>query len=600
MTTSDLRELARRYSVQLTYHDAAGKKRSASPEALEAVLRSRAVPSSDRWIEPVTVVWGKARARMSVRLPESTSIEWAVELEDGTLRDGCTTVRDGALRLSDPLPFGYHTLRTTAGGRTGETLIIVAPMKAPAPRDRSWGLFIPLYAVREAADLGDLRRYREWANELGGGVVATLPILASADDEPSPYSPVSRLFWNEMYLDCRQVPEFRPEDEAFLNSHEAKRKLIARLAERFVPDREFEEFADHARDYAAFRAGGGSTRYHLYAQYRMAQQMRSTADDAGRRGIGLYLDFPLGVNADGYDVRKYPHVFAKGVATGAPPDLFFTRGQNWGFPPFHPDGVREDRYRYFRDCIRHHVSHAAILRLDHVMALHRLYWIPQGAEASDGVYVHYHHEEFYAVVVLEASRHGCTIVGEDLGTVPQYVPRTMKKHGLRRMFVVQYELKPDEEAPMGIPDAESVASVNTHDMPTFAGFWSGKDIAERVARGLLDEEGAARESQNREKMRHALMRFLTARSLLEKPTSDTKVVLQALLAFLGGSPAEIVLVNLEDLWLETEPQNVPGMPERSWKGRFRFSLAQARANEEIVNILQNLNRSRRGADGNET
>jgi len=166
------------------------------------------------------------------------------------------------------------------------------------------------------------------------------------------------------------------------------------------------------------------------------------------------------------------------------------------------------------------------------------------------------------------------IVGEDLGTVPQYVPRMMKRHGIRRMSVVQYELTPEH---VGKPPKESMASINTHDMPTFAGFWNGDDVGERLAQGLLDERGAAEERERRVKMRAALAKFLAARGLLSEEASRPAAVLEAVLRFLASSDAEMVLVNLEDLWLEREPVNRPGLPERSWRRRMRVPLEQLRS-----------------------
>jgi 4-alpha-glucanotransferase len=201
-----------------------------------------------------------------------------------------------------------------------------------------------------------------------------------------------------------------------------KRRVLEMLAERWTPD------GDFARDYAEWRArieGKDSVRYHMYVQLRIAEQLREVASAARKTGHGLYLDFPLGVNGGGYDVARYADSFVQGVSAGAPPDSFFTRGQNWGFPPMHPRRIRENGFDYFRAAIRHHVEHAGVLRLDHVMGLHRLYWIPDGLEAKDGVYVEYPAEELYAIVVLESYLHECAIVGEDLGTVPEEVPRAM-------------------------------------------------------------------------------------------------------------------------------------------------------------------------------
>jgi 4-alpha-glucanotransferase len=633
-----LRELARSYFIQLSYEDAAGKRRQASPDSLRAMLdlrvpggvtnvedalRARQEEFCRRVVEPVVVVWGRGRMRLPAGHCE-------IILESGERVETTGT-------HAPPLPFGYHTLRVDG---VHEAVIFAAPIKAPWPKNaRSWGIFAPVYAMRTnetwgAGDIGDLQRYREWVNELGGGIVATLPMAAAfMDDDPSPYSPVSRLFWNELYLDIRKLPEYRGEpfeqlpDAGRIDYKRvvaAKRRLLETLAARFEPDDAFRDFARHANDYAEFRArreadragnddGGESAcampfadahdkrvRYHLYVQYRMAEQMRAVADDAKRGGPGLYLDFPLGVNPNGYDAWRYREHFAKGVSVGSPPDLFFTRGQNWGFPPLDPDAIRARHHSYFRACVRQQLAHAGILRIDHVMGLHRLFWIPNGAEAKDGVYVRYPEDELYAVLTIEATRADCVVVGEDLGTVPEYVPNIMHKRGIRRMYVVQYEIKPDADTPIGAPSPQSIASINTHDMPSFAGFWSGRDIDDRIEQSLLDDRGAERERTTRARMRDSLTNFLKARGLLSNDESDTMAVLDALVRFLGSSEAEMVLVNLEDLWLEREPQNVPGIPDRSWRQRFRVPLEEARAGNAITAILSALDHSRRMADGNKT
>ena len=643
-----LRELARLYSIQLTYEDSEGKKRDASKESLLAALRMRIPEGVDmrdalevrkrafwrRIVDPVTVVWGRRPLSFDVRLPRAlagSTLEWHLKLEDSATREGQLDL--SAMKLAadegefasrtvaihEKLPEGYHVLSLTVGNASAETFVIATGVKAPRPKERSWGVFLPLYAARSgdkwgAGDLSDMRAFREWITSLGGGVVATLPLLASFEEEPSPYSPVSRLFWNEMYLDLRRLPEWtddlrndavmadlqRTEQVDYEKVIAAKRRVLERMAARFRRDDDFFQFASRgAFGYAHFRAAKEereSADYHLYVQYRMAQQMREIADDARRGGVGLYLDFPLGVHPDGFDAWKYGRLFAKGAAVGAPPDSFFTKGQNWGFPPFDPDAIREDRYDYFRACIRHHVSHAGILRLDHVMGLHRLFWIPEGGEAKDGVYIRYDEDELYAIVVLEARRHDCALVGEDLGTVPEYVPRMMKRHGLRRMYVVQYETRTDGEQPAGAPPQESVASVNTHDMPTFAGFWTGTDIDDRVEQDLLNLEEAEQEKEKREQMRQALTRYLKAQGLLSEETEDTKAVLEAILRFLSRSAAEITLVNVEDLWLEKRPQNVPGVPDRSWRQKFRRTLEEMKSDPAIARMLEAVDRERHGRE----
>src|SRR3990172_6909058 len=183
-------------------------------------------------------------------------------------------------------------------------------------------------------------------------------------------------------------------------------------------------------------------RYHLYVQWVAREQIRVLSEHSRRAGVNLYLDLPLGVHPHSYDVWREREAFVLGVSGGAPPDVVFTQGQDWGFPPLHPEAIREQGYRYVIAYLRHQLQHTTLLRIDHVMGLHRLFWIPKGLEARDGVCVRYPAEELYAIFCLESHRHRASIVGENLGTVPAYVNSAMARHNLHRMYVLQYELDP--------------------------------------------------------------------------------------------------------------------------------------------------------------
>src|SRR5262249_19677229 len=188
------------------------------------------------------------------------------------------------------------------------------------------------------------------------------------------------------------------------------------------------------------------------------EQLSRLASSAREAGPGLYLDLPLGVHGHGYDVWRERPSFAVGASGGCPPDLVFPRGQDWGFPPLHPEGIRADGYSYVCAYLRHQMKSAGVLRIDHMPVFHRLYWVPAGMEASDGVYVRYPAEELYALFSLESHRHRTALVGEDLGTVPPEVPESMARHGVHRMYVLQYAARPEAEAALPPPPEESVAS----------------------------------------------------------------------------------------------------------------------------------------------
>lgn len=513
-----------------------------------------------------------------------------------------------------------YTLGTAQGGRIWGVCL---PLYAVHSR-RSWG----------GGDLSDLGALMEWVTGLGGSVVGTLPLLATFLDEPfdpSPYAPASRLFWNELYVDVTRAPELARCSTAhtLLASDEVRKELDALRASPLVDYRHqtalkrkiLEElarwlFAEHSErreafqrfleahpaleDYARFRAAGErhgtpwtgwpqpewggvlreedydeeAKRYHLYAQWLTIEQLETLSRAARQKGSGLYLDLPLGVHPAGYDVWRHRGLFALDARTGAPPDAVFTKGQNWGIPPLHPEQIREDGYNYYLACLRHQLRHAGVLRIDHVMGFHRLFWVPNGLETSEGAYVRYCDEEFYAILSLESHRHRALIVGEDLGTVPAAVRAAMARHDVHGMYVVQYELSAHPRRALRAIPPDSVASLNTHDMPPFASFWQGLDIPAGLELGLLDEPAVRVEREHRLALTEALVGFLHTRGWLQRATPDAEAVLRACLAHLGTSPARVVLVNLEDLWLETSPQNVPGSrPEHpNWRRKARYAL----------------------------
>jgi 4-alpha-glucanotransferase len=403
---------------------------------------------------------------------------------------------------------------------------------------------------------------------------------------------------------------------------ELARSFFAEPSARHAPFQRFVESHPAVADYARFRAvgerlrapwpqwpqplrdgvlpedkdGEEAGRYHLYAQWLAHEQLQALAEKAKGHGPGLYLDLPLGVHRDGYDVWREREAFAIDAAGGAPPDAVFTKGQDWGFPPLHPERNRTQGYRYVIAYVRHHLRQAGLLRIDHVMGLHRLFWVPKGFAASEGAYVRYPAEELYAILSLESHRHTSAIVGENLGTVPAAVNATMARHRIHRMYVVQYELPSVLHRPLRAVPSDVVASLNTHDMPPFAAFWEGLDIHERFELGLMDEAGLQLERQNLSAMQEALVAVLRRGGWLREGAADLRDVLQACLSHLAASPARVVLVNLEDLWLETLPQNIPGTGEErpNWRRKTRERFEAWCQMPQVVTALQAINLLREG------
>jgi 4-alpha-glucanotransferase len=293
----------------------------------------------------------------------------------------------------------------------------------------------------------------------------------------------------------------------------------------------------------------------------------------------------------GFDTWSEREVFVGDVNVGAPPDPVFTSGQDWGFPPIHPERSREQGHRYVRSCFRHQLESAGLLRIDHVMGLHRMFWIPKGFDFKDGVYVRYPVEELYAILSLESHLHQSVIVGENLGIVPKYVNRAMSRHNIQQMYLMQYALRPDPKRPMKPIPSGSVASLNSHDTPLFAAFWQELDIEDRLALGLLDARGAAQERKARRERKTALKTFLDKKGPLSQRQRTESALLSILLACLirlRRSRAGIALVNLEDLWLETRPQNVPGSGERrpNWQRKLSYTLEEFSRQSQVDKTLR--------------
>lgn len=691
-----LLRLARSRGVITSYGGHEGARHDADPDALAAVLqalgeeiaspadaagalleqRSRPSPIA----EPVHVMWdgrghgpqvrlGRNVSKVSceLELEEEETFRWVERAEGGT---------EHVLRLPRRIPNGRHTLRLRVGREEATVTILSARPRIgdlAQERDaeesergrvahaRDLATFIPLYAIRSdtnwgIGDLGDLDRLQRWAGDNGCSHVGTLPLLSAFLDEPfepSPYAPVSRLFWNEAYLDLSRCAELAAsaearrliESTAFDDAVRAARNgdavdyravmmLKARVLD-LLADAAFERMPGRRREidaflrarpelggYAAFRARaerlgkgwsawGGRTgkalrptdeqerrahRRHVLAQLLMHEQLGACATRdhaAASRKAALYLDLPIGVHRDGFDTWLHRDAFALDVSAGAPPDALGPAGQDWGFPPLHPDRSRADGHAYFASVIRNHLRYASLLRIDHVMGLHRLYWIPRGIEASRGVYVRYPADELYAVLSIEAERAGARIVGENLGTVPPEVNRALATRGMLGMHVAQFSMRPEPRRPVSLPTGDVLACVNTHDTPTFAAFFNGTDIDDRVAQGLTTPEHAKAEREGRRALTEALTVFAAKNGAHDATSNDTERALRAVLRALAASDAEVVLVTLEDLWGETRPQNVPGTcGDHNWRRRAARTLESILADRSLAETLQDLARLR--------
>lgn len=668
-------ELATQHGIVASYQDISGQEQHASTQGLLALLdclgvslpnpegaqdRLRALQAErvGRLVEPVTVVWQPNLPSVTLAPRQNwhtTRCEVRVDLEEGgTLHpEPRLTAVDGKVSLELPaLPLGRHRVSLQLGGDEASTWLFHAPRVAWPAKPACWGLFAPCYALHdERTKTGSFSQLADLAHftaQQGGGLVGTLPLLPNyltQPFDPSPYAPISRLFWSDFFLDLpalaqvqqcsaalQLLSEYSTLETQQLHAaerlidygelHRLRSAILLELSRHFFANESgeratFQAFVnEHPQvdPYARFRvvmnqrhsyfrdwpaqllqqilrgelpaaeADPAEVACHRYAQWRAHQQLNQVATQARQDGAGLYLDLPIGTHSNGFDAWYHDAAFLPRCSAGAPPDPFFSKGQDWGFAPLHPQGSRAQGHAYLQDCLRHHMRVAEVLRVDHVMGLHRIFCIPHGLSGADGAYVRFQQEELYALMCMESVRHRCTVVGEDLGTVPPEVREKMDQHGLVRMYVGQFSLS-EQEPVLTTPPPNALVALNTHDMPPFAAFLHGGDIEERVALGALAADAAPHEHHQRQ-------RLVTALRNAYAPGGNDLALLRAVLQHLARTPAPYLLVALEDLWLETAPQNVPGtfLERPNWRRRMAHGLNIVQQDPSILATLRQLAR----------
>jgi len=563
-----------------------------------------------------------------IRPGEKTSIPLPADL---TLEDG-SVMRIGD-ELPSTLPLGYHVLQSLNDGSRIE--LIVCPPACYFPDElRVWGWAVQLYSLRSAkswgiGDLGDLRRFAEWSKEREAGIILLNPLHAAAPvtpQTPSPYYPTTRTYKNLLYLCIEEIPGAKDslphlqklaDAGRALNSGDRidrdavfrlKSEALQRLWVGFKGDPGFEEFilaeGESLTRFALFcslvRKFGGdwttwpagyrhplsldvvrfaeensdAVRFCKWVQWLLDMQMAKAGG-----ALPLMQDLPIGVDPRGADAWIWQDALALGATVGAPPDEFNTKGQNWGLPPFIPHGLKRTAYRPFRETIRATLRHSGGLRVDHVMGLFRLFWIPQSMDPSRGGYVRYPAEELLAILSLESLRAGAFIVGEDLGTVEKGVPEQLAAHRIMSYKVLWFETSRPAEYPQ-----MALAAVSTHDLPTIAGLWSGSDLEAQRKLGMNPNEKGTREILSR----------LQRMTKTTRGTAPREVIVKTYRA-LARAPSAIVTASLEDgLSVEKRP-NMPGTTDEwpNWSIPLPEKLEEIEENPLVNEIALTLARRRR-------
>ena len=316
---------------------------------------------------------------------------------------------------------------------------------------------------------------------------------------------------------------------------------------------------------------------------------------AGGARVGLYRDLAVGVHPDGAAAWSFPGVTVAGVSVGAPPDQFNPRGQSWGLAPFSPVGLRRSAYRPLTLDLRQNMRHAGAVRIDHVMGLSRLFWIPAGASPAEGAYIRYPLDDLTRLIALASRRERCLVVGEDLGTVAPGFRETMHKAGVLSYRVLWFE----RGATGGVQPARrypkrALITVSTHDLPTLAGFFVGRDLDWREQLDLYPERGAAEAARADRRQHSALLVQALRRAKLLPEDLDrddpgfAEQLRVAAHAWLAATPSQLMMVQLEDLIGEVEQANLPGTTDEhpNWRRRLPLELAEFAALPALERLRQ--------------
>jgi len=477
----------------------------------------------------------------------------------------------------------------------------------------------------------------------------------------SPYSPTHRRFFNTAHIDAQAVPEFAASEAAqrWLTDHAAEldrlrsaelidypavaalhQPLLERLFESF--EATFPAGSPRAEAFAGWCAGRGielarlathqalseqygpiwhdwpeqlhhpeaaevasfaaeherRIRFHKYLQWLASEQLDAaqTRARAAGMGLGLVADLAVGVSPDGAETWGEPELFARGVSLGAPPDNFNSAGQNWHLAPFRPDALRRDTYRAFSGTLAQSMRWSGAIRIDHIVGFRRGYWIPDGHRT--GAYVQFPVDELLAVAAIQGHRQRCLVIGEDLGNVPAGLRDRMDAIGVLGCRLVYFER--EGNGPFTSPKAyrdNTIASIGSHDSPSFREWWEGRDVAQRLRRGMIDAKEAEREGVARAATRSALLEAIRAAGIPVHggATADDRLVL-AIHAFLALTGSALATVQAENAFGLAQ-LNMPGTIDQHPNWRRRLPPAEAwpihSLFQEIARIMRE-QRPRRG------
>jgi 4-alpha-glucanotransferase len=496
-------------------------------------------------------------------------------------------------------------------------------------------------------DFEDLARLAELCAPAGADFIGINPLHALFFADPqyfSPYTPSSRRFLNPLYIALGSTDDLSEADRAALRAardaelidYETVTRLKRKALEaRFARARSTAECADalenfrrergaRLESFALFEAisetmvarglpgdwrdwpaefqdvasaavrefreqNGERILFHIWLQWLAREQLamaQARAVAAGMR-IGLYLDLAVGVSPHGADTWSEPGTVLRGVRIGSPPDAFNAKGQDWGLAPISPSALQGENAGLFGELLLDAIGPAGAIRIDHAMALQRLYLIADGLDGTDGAYVQYPFEDLLKALGHASQSSATVIVGEDLGTVPANFREVMRANRVLGYRVLFFERGQDRS--FHLPhsyERDALACISTHDLPTLRGWWEGHDLEDRGRIGLDDAAAAERYRAERAEDRRMMLEALSASGLLPGglaavlrgeapvPAELTLELALALTRFLALTPCRLVAIQLEDLAGMKDRANLPGTiaEHPNWRRKLPMSL----------------------------
>ncbi len=352
------------------------------------------------------------------------------------------------------------------------------------------------------------------------------------------------------------------------------------------------EFASRHRDEVAFM---------VWMEWLADSQLKAAADAAKGMEIGLYRDMAVGADMAGVETWTNQKAVVSGAHVGAPPDIYNPAGQDWGLPPFNPRELQEEGYQGFIELIRANMRYAGALRIDHVMALQHLYWVPESRSPREGAYVSYPLDDLVGILALESQRNRCLVIGEDLGTVPDGFRERMAKANILSYRVLFFEQSSKNGAyrkPEDYPGL-AVAVASNHDLPTIRAWWEGSDISLRERMHLFpDARDADAQREQRIRDRKQLLRALKYEGLLATDGEMNPAGLMvAIHEYLAKSAAFLVMAQVDDISGEIDPVNLPGSVEYpNWRRRLSLTLEELLQGPEMQAMAEMFMRQRDTAE----